>query len=81
MPQKKDYIFHIIEALKDRQLALLLLLTVLPEELKNNDLRLGENRRNEVVDEFEKTCPAVLDVIQGKGVKFIHQIIFFQFIN
>ena len=38
----------------------LLVLTHLPEELQNKDLRLGDQKRDQIMREFEEECPAVL---------------------
>lgn len=64
MPQQSDYVLRLMEAFSGSAMALLLVITLLPEELNNRDLRLGENRRQQIVDEFEQTCPAILQVIQ-----------------
>jgi len=63
MPQQNDYLINLMQQMEEYQPALIQLLTMLPEELGNRDLRLGDNRRNQVEDEYEKMCPAVLDVI------------------
>uniref|UniRef100_T1JH21 Transportin-3 n=1 Tax=Strigamia maritima TaxID=126957 RepID=T1JH21_STRMM len=45
--------------------ALLEIVTVLPEEVYNRSLRLGENRRNDVLDEFSQVAPTVLQFLDS----------------
>lgn len=63
MQQKENYIFTLIQALKVNEQALLIVLALLPEELNNSSLRLGLNRRNTILEEFEGSCPHVLEHI------------------
>ena len=44
----------IISLLEEKQTVLLTLMTVIPEEYRNKNLRLGDRRRNQVYEEFEK---------------------------
>ena len=39
-------------------------MTLLPEEYKNRSLRLGDRRRNQIYEEFERSCPQILHLIQ-----------------
>ena len=57
MPQQKDYLMDLMKHMEHNEPALLQILTMLPEELGNRDLRLGDNRRNQIEDEYEKMCP------------------------
>lgn len=50
---------------KDSLVYLLELLTLLPEEVRNKSLRLGDNRRNEVMDEMENSAPMVVDLLKA----------------
>ena len=43
-----------ISLLEEKQTVLLTLMTVIPEEYRNKNLRLGDRRRNQVYEEFEK---------------------------
>ena len=44
----------ITSLLEEKQTVLLTLMTVIPEEYRNKNLRLGDRRRNQVYEEFEK---------------------------
>ncbi|XP_076818259.1 transportin-3-like isoform X2 [Clavelina lepadiformis] len=44
---------------------LLELLTVLPEEVNNRTLRLGENRRAEILEDMENAAPMVVDLLKA----------------
>uniref|UniRef100_H2ZAX9 Transportin-3 n=1 Tax=Ciona savignyi TaxID=51511 RepID=H2ZAX9_CIOSA len=43
---------------------LLELLTVLPEEVNNKSLRLGSNRRSEIIDQMEDSAPMVVELLK-----------------
>ncbi|XP_078481112.1 transportin-3-like [Ciona intestinalis] len=43
---------------------LLELLTVLPEEVNNKSLRLGANRRSEIIDQMEDSAPMVVELLK-----------------
>ena len=49
----------------------LLVLTHLPEELQNRDLRLGDQKREQILSEFEEECPAVLNTGRGRNDQFM----------
>ncbi|XP_071133816.1 transportin-3-like [Mytilus galloprovincialis] len=46
---------------------LLEVLTVLPEEVNSRSLRLGANRRTEVTEEFRKSSPVILQLLDACG--------------
>lgn len=64
MPQTNDYLLALLSVLEQKQTVLLTLMTVIPEEYRNKNLRLGDRRRNQVYEEFEKSCPQILHLIQ-----------------
>ena len=47
--------------------------------MRNKSLRLGDNRRNEVMDEMENSAPMVVDLLKAylsEGLKIVSQISF-----
>lgn len=50
---------------KESHSFLLELLTLLPEEVKNRTLRLGANRRSDIMEEMENCAPMVIDLIKA----------------
>ena len=42
---------------------LLEVLTVLPEEVNSRSLRLGANRRAEILDDLTAACPVILQLL------------------
>ena len=66
MPEWKGAVNDILNRLKpSKPWVLLEVLVVLPEEIGSRHLRLGANRRNEIVQELKHNSPQVNDFLKA----------------
>lgn len=66
MPEWKGAVNDILTRLKpSKPWVLLEVLVVLPEEISSRHLRLGANRRNEIVQELKHNSPQVNDFLKA----------------
>ena len=77
----QDYVMNLVSIFgrTNDSAKVLLVLTHLPEELQNKDLRLGDQKRDQIMREFEEECPAVLST--GGVVLTLYGITFTPFFN
>ncbi len=66
MPEWKGAVYEIMNRLKpSKPWVLLEVLVVLPEEIGSRHLRLGANRRNEIIEELKVNSPHVNDFLRA----------------
>ena len=66
MPEWKNALNDIMERLKPtKPWVLLEVLVVLPEEVSSRHLRLGSNRRNEIIDELKRNSVQFTDFLRA----------------